>query len=458
MKKLLRTLAWTAGVLLVLGVVLALGGWFLVSRFAPADGPLEVWTQPVTRGDLTETVSAPGEVRPVTKVELSARVSARIQALPFKEGDRVEAGDTLLELDSSDLRAQLEGAAKRRAGLVASLAVERARIQGLEASLESARAAAEEAARDLERQETLRGTGDVSSRTFEQARQAATAAEAAAAGEEAALEAARLNLDVTRFNVESADADIRRFEDNLAYTTMASPIDGVVTRVNVEVGEIAITGTMNNPGTVLLEVADLSGLVVVARVDEADVSRVAVGQPAEVRLPAFPDGAFAGEVERVALATPRASSGSASGGLGLSAPSYETRIRLTTLPDPVRTGLSATVEIEAAVHEGVLLVPNQSVFSVPVEALGDARGEDPTRTYSVGGRQAALAVYAVVDGRTDLVPVEIGASDADRTVVTRGLDEGVAVVTGPFTALDLLEDALPVAVVSEGGLPEGEAP
>lgn len=450
MRRWLRPLAWTAGGLLavaaIVGGLWGLGGHLLFRYGAAADGPLEVWTQPAVRGELVETVSAPGEVEAITSVELSARVSARIRRLPFQEGDAVAAGDLLVELDATDLAAQLEAARQRRAGLVASLAVEQARIRGLEAGLESARAGLVDAEQERDRQAELAAAGDVSSRAREQAEMAAMSAGAGLAAEEATLEAARLNLEVTRFSIASAEADIRRFEDNLADTTMRSPIHGVVTRLNVEVGELAVTGTMNNPGTVLLEVADLSGLDVVARVDEADVARVSVGQPAEVRLPAFPGDVFAGVVQRVALSTP--DSGSGSSGLGAT-PSYETRVRLSELPDPVRTGLSATVEIEAARFEDVVLVPNQSIFSVPLESVPEAvRDAVPQKPYTVGGQRTALVVYVVEDGELRLTPVEIGASDAKNTVVVAGLEDDAPVVTGPFAAFESLEDALAVSATA----------
>ncbi len=153
---------------------------------------------------------------------------------------------------------------------------------------------------------------------------------------------------------------------------------------------------------------------------------------------------------RMPPATPAASSSSsAASGLGGSAPSYETRILLSELPDPVRTGLSATVEIEAARFNDVLLVPNQSVFSVPLESIPeDRRDALPTKAYTVGGQRTALVVYGVVDGRMRLLPVQIGASDAENTVLRAGVEAGTAVTTGPFTAFESLADDLAVKVVS----------
>ena len=422
--KLLKTLAWIFGVLLVLAVVLAVAGSMLAARFAPADtGPLTVHLTTVATGDLTETFSAPGELEAIVQVELSARVAARVTALPRGEGAAVQAGDVVVELDAQDLSAALDAATQQRDGLVATLAVDRARIRGQQAMLESTRSALTDAERNLERQTNLQETGDVSQRLLEDARQTNAAAAARLASDEAALQAAELGLDVSGFNIASAEADIRRFQDNLANTVLTSPIDGTVTRVNVEVGETAVTGTMNNAGTVLLEIADLSGLVVVARIDETDINRIRAGQRAHVRVPAYPDQVFEGTVERVALSTARAATTGGRNALGGGSSShFETRIRLDELPDPVRTGLSATVEIEAETFVDVLKVPNQSVVSMAVADLPDDGEAGVTATYKVGGRTTGLAVYVVRNGKAALAPVAIGASDTNHTVITQGLE------------------------------------
>ena len=454
-------------ILLVLLGLAAAGGaaaWWTLRPAAGGEGLTEVRSEPIRRGRLVDTVSAPGTARPRRKVEVSARVSARVRALPFREGDRVATGDVLVELDDVDLRAARDAAATRRDGLTASVAVEEARLAGLEAAVESAGAAAEQARRDLERQRSLREAGDVSDGVLEEAQRSATAATAAAARDAAALEAARLNLEVTRFQIQTAEAELRRAEDALANATIRSPMDGVVTLVNVEVGEVAVVGTMNNAGTVLLEVADLSALVVDADVDESAVSRVAAGQPAVVRMAAFPDRSFPAEVERVALAV--ASAGGGGGGFGGGGPAvatYEARVRLLELPEPVRVGLSADVEVTVEVVEDALLVPNQAIFGVPAAELEAAgvdlaagEGEEPWATYPIGGREAVLVVYEAVDGALVPHPVEIGPSDATDTVIARGPAEGTPIVTGPPPALLSLGPGM--AVTPAGGGPAEGTP
>lgn len=461
--KLFKTIAWTLGVLIILAVVLGVASKLLVSRFsASGDKTLNVWLHTVKTGNLTETFSAPGKVQAVTEVQISARVAARIQSVPHGEGDRVTAGtphadsptppSVLVQLDASDLQAQLDASTQRRDSQIAATAVDRARIDGQEAAMASTRSALDDAERNLQRQTQLQATGDISERILEDARQARAAAAARLASDQAALKAATLGLEVSGYNIASAQAEIRRLQENLAYTTLTSPIDGVVTRVNVEPGEIAVTGTPNNPGTVLLEVADLSALVVVARVDESNINRIRAGQSAKIRIGAYPNQIFPGTVERVALSTARAANGSSSSRNGASTAHFETRIRLDELPDPVRTGLSATAEIEADTYRDVLLVPNQSVISVSPDELSKLQDSAPsTSTYNVGGRTTALAVYTVRDGKAQLTPVEIGASDTDYTVITLGLNAGDAVVSGPFATLSKLSKNATVNVKKRDG-------
>ena len=405
-------------------------------------GPEEatkVWVETVATGEMTETVSAPGVVDPLTKVEISARVSARIVQLPYKEGDEVRANtggvaDLLVALDDSDIQAQLESSQKRRDGLVASVAVEEQRITASEASLAGTLTVLEDSKRELERQQALRESGDVSEKVVEQAQRTADETQSRYDAEAAQLEAARLGLEVSRFNIEAAEADIRQIGELLNYTTIRTPIDGVVTRLNVDVGEIAITGTMNNPGTVLIEVADLSRMLVVARIDEANIRDVEVGQHVNVRLMAYPGRIFTGCVDSVALSVAS----------DPGAQYFETKVLLDETEELLRSGLSADVEVEVRQHEGVVVVPSQSVVSRPVDGLpSEVRKDnpliDPTRANTI-------VVFRIEDGKAVATPVRIGASDSLNTIIVDGLDADAQIVTGPYAVLESLQHGDPIEV------------
>ncbi len=452
----LRVLKWVVGIAILLSIV---GGVLaiIIKPMLGGEGVVvqnEVWVETVRRGDLTEVVSAPGVVEPLTKVEISARVSARIMKLPFREGERVyaenEAGDVkpslLIELDASDIQAQLESAQKRREGLAAQVEVEQRRIAGLEASLAGTKIVLEDALRELERQRSLSKTGDVSKRDFEQAERAYHEAKSRFDAEAASLEASKLGLEVSGFNIEAADADIKQIRENLAYTSIYSPIDGVVTKLNVDVGEIAVTGTMNNPGTVLLEVADLSRMLVVARIDEANIRDVEPGQLVEVRLVAYPGMVFEGRVQSVALAA-TAEQGQ----------HFETKVLLNEGTSLKRTGLSADVEIQVQSHEQAVLVPSQAVLSRSVDSLPiELREDNPLIDAS---RANTIVVYRLVDGKAVATPVRIGASDSLNTVVLEGLEPGAELITGPYAVLESLANEDTVKMVRRDGeaiAPAGE--
>ncbi len=228
--------------------------------------PTIVRIEKAQRGELIEFVSAPGEIEPRVYVKISAKVSARITELPYEEGDIVTGGNTeanppvpasvLLRLDDKDLQSRLLSAEANYAAQEAQLEVENARISSQQANLIGLDASLKQAQRDLERQKGLLESQDISQATFDQSKLKFDELKSRYNSTKHTLDAAELNLVVLRHNLEAAGANVTQAKEALSYTTITSPIDGVVTRINAEVGEVVIYGTMNNPGTVILEVAD----------------------------------------------------------------------------------------------------------------------------------------------------------------------------------------------------------
>jgi HlyD family secretion protein len=372
----------------------------------------EVRTEAVRRGILIETVSAPGEIEPNTKVDISAEVSARILELPFREGAEVKRGDLIVRLDDSDLRARLDAAKARREGEQFRLEAERARLAGPQHSLANARTT-------LDRQRALFETGDVS-------RQALDDAINRVEELEAQVEAGVRNISVIESSVAAAAADIGQVEELTAKTIMRSPIDGTMTLLNAEVGELVVVGTMNNAGTVILTIADLTRMRLDAKVPEASIARVAAGQPAEVRINAYPGRVFRGVVERVALQRSLDRDGTGY---------FKVEVMLELDGERILSGLAANVEIEVSERDG-LLVPSQAIVDVDVEALPEEVSASPL----VDRRSRSVtAVFVVRDGKAMLTPVSIGPSNLVETLVLEGVEEGEVVVTGPYKALEKLE-------------------
>lgn len=385
-------------------------------------------------GDLVEYVTCPGAIEPKKGVMISAKVSARIIELPFDEGDKVTKGDAdanppippsvLLRLDATELETELKIAQARKDAQEKQIDVEKMSIESLEDSLRSTEASLKMAELDFKRMESLLKTLDVSQSDYDRAK---TAYDEIAAGYDAdkhRLESSKLNIEVMQHNLEAAEAEILRAKEALTYTTITSPIDGVITRLNAEVGEVVVFGTMNNPGTVIMEVADMSQMLVAAEVDEVEINKVKVGQKTKIRIPAFPDEIFTGVVDTVALKNSISRVGSSY---------YKAEVLIDSNGVNICSGLTADVDIEVKTHKNVLKVPTQAILGRKVDELPtdirESKLIDRVRPY-------ATVVYRYNDGKSVVTPVKIGSSDLTDTIVFEGVDVNDVVVTGPYKVLE----------------------
>ena len=383
--------------------------------------PALVRIEPAALGTLIERVTAPGKIEPKTKVAISARVSARIKALPCEEGAEVVAGENptmLVKLDSKDLEASLESARANRNAHAATIDVEQANLVAMRAELKLKEL-------ELRRNRQLLESKDVSQQAVDELQSGYDALLAR-------LDSNEKNLIVLQHRLESAEADIDRAEDNLGYTSIYSPINGVVTRLNSEAGELAIVGTTNTPGTTIMEVADLSKMLLKAQVDEADIGGIREGQRAQVRVPAYPDRVFTGTVTQIALSIAQQSSQGGMGGGSF----FEVEVLLDTEGDRIYSGLTADADIEIDEHASVLRVPSQAVLGRVIDELpADIQKSeliDKTKTLTP-------VVYRLVNGKSVVTPVKIGASDGVYTIVESGLNDGDQVVAGPYKVLEGLK-------------------
>ena len=439
-----------AVILFVIALVLAA---VAAAGYAWRDGEDEasaVQIEPAEAGELVVSVSAPGEIEADTQVNISAKTSAQIVALPFEEGQPVVDGDgepeasVLVRLDDTDARARVRAARAGRAQAAANLAVARARIIAAQARQAVNEALLSEAETDLERQQSLFASSDVSQKAVDEAETAVRRLKAEVETERLSIEADDANLAVLDALIDAAEAEIERAEEELSYTTIRSPIDGIVTKVNAEVGEIVVTGTMNNAGTVVMEVADFSTMICTAEVDEASIASVSVGQRATVRSPAYDDLRLGGVVRSVSLAK------TASIGDGAGSDYYEVEVLLDedgTGDFRKFSGLTADVEVETERYDGVLRVPSQAVLERRVDELpADLRELPAVRA----NKETTPVVYRVIDGKAVVTPVEIGESDLLNTRVNGGLEPGEPIVVGPFKVLETLKHDQVVKPEGEG--------
>lgn len=426
----------------ILIAILVLGGigtgvaFWLKRQAAAGDDALVVRVEPVSTADLVETVSAPGQVKPRVVVPISARVAARITELPLKVGDRVTRGNPdanppvpatlLVKLDSKDLESALESVKARYAAQEAERTVAEARIVAGEARIKAQDALLLEAQKNLRRQKQLFESRDVSEAAVDDAISKVDQLTAEIDSARKSLEADRKALLVLKHNLSAADAQIQQAKDNLSYTVITSPINGVVTKVNSEVGE-TVAPTINNAGTVIMEVADLSVMLVIAKVDETAVAQLERGQRATVRMTAYENQPFEGTVDTVALAATEERDGTRH---------YKTEILLQINGQRIPSGLSADVDVETHRHQAVMRVPTQAVLGRPVDDL-------PTGIRDLPDVQKAKTitpvVYRFVDGKAVATPVTIGPSDLTHTLIRSGLKAGDRVIVGPYKVLESLQ-------------------
>lgn len=396
-------------VILVLVVAAAA---FLASR---REDVVTVRTEEVQRRDLVARVSATGHIEPKTSVDISADVSGRVVQLTVEEGDDVEEDDLLLVIDDTRFRAALQRAQ-------ASLADARAREA-------QARGRAMQAQRDYERIRDLE----------ERLPQMVTDSELETLRTEAEVQAAL--LESARHGVEMALAGVREAEDQLAKTVIRAPMSGRVTRLNVERGETAVVGTMNNPGSLLLTVSDMSVMEAVIEVDETDVPQISVGDSVAVRIDAFGDRRFAGRVTRIGNSSLRPREQLSSD----QAIDFEVRVTLDDLEVDLRTDLSASADVITDVRPDALSIPiialtlldRDEFETMPNENIEDGAGP---------GEDGVEGVFVVDGGVARFRPVEVGIAGDSYFEVLSGLDEGTEIVAGTFQAIRELRDGSMIRV------------
>lgn len=403
---------WLIGIFVFIVFALAGTGYYLYSsgtlkklqeQFQPGTASTKVRFATAARGDLVRTVSAPGQVEPKTKVQISAQVSAKIIALPFlDEGMEVKKGDVLVRLEQQDLAANLDSA--------------KAQLKSEEARLEGARAGFNAAQLEYNRRKELFATKDISKSELDQA--------------EETFQRATSQLRVAEHSIEIARANIQRAEKDLGNTTITAPFDGVLTIRNAEEGETVVVGTLNNPGSVIMEVADLNIMVLKTRTDEANIAPIKIGQKAKVYINAHPDTVFTGTVTLIGLQRMVDRDGTAY---------FETEILIDKPKDLLlRSGLTANADIQVETFRDVIKVPSQAVLDraiedLPLDVVTGNQYIDRTKKY-------ARVVYTVdAEGKSKPVPVKTGPSDLTDTIITGGLEADTKIISGPFKILETLK-------------------
>jgi len=420
-----------------------------------------VQTTKVDRLDVVALVTASGEIRPRDYVHITASAFGRITGINVREGDRVRKGQLLAQLEaiqpSADVRAQeAELAATERdvESAEATVASMEANVRTGQAALARVRAQLERSERDFERTRMLHEEQLISRAAFEQAQAdhavalaAVEEAEARNAQAQAQLNQAQAQARIARERIARARAALDRARDTLTKHTFYAPIDGVVTDLPVSEGENLVVGIQNAPGSLLMTIADLSVITTEVMVDETDIGAVKIGQTAEVRVDAFPDQPFAGEVTEIGNTAVIRSTGLAAAQSAISSQQAKDFKVVITLSDPdanLRPGLSATADITTATQPQALAIPLQALtirLQRDLEAPGGsgvteaAELPPPTRVDPQAEREG---VFVVRDSRAYFQPIETGLSGLSNIEVTSGLQPGDEIITGSYEVLRTL--------------------
>ncbi len=401
-------------VLIGLAIVAVIGGATALTLNQRRDRGVPVRLDVVARRDLVETVTASGNIRAGRVVEMSSEVSARVTELLVDEGDDVVLDQLLLRLDPT----QFEASVSRSE---ASLNQARAQVRQQETSLVRA-------TRDFER---LRDLFDRDSLLV--ARQLLDDADTE-------VELASRQLESLRFGVEQAVASLDEVNERLSKTFFRAQIAGKVTRLNVEEGETVIVGTMNNPGSLVLTISELSRVEAVLEVDETDIPYIALGDSTVLELDAFPNRLFGGVVTEIGNSAIRPPQSSAASGQA-AAIDFEVVITMHDPPRGIRPDLSATADIITARRQNSLSVPIIALTVRPAEeeggagAVPDDEGEDDERTRGPLFRpdiEDVEGVFVVEDGQVRFAPVEIGIIGQEHFEVLTGVNQGDTIVAGPY--------------------------
>jgi HlyD family secretion protein len=430
-------------ILLIVAGVIVMGGFVALSVFRRRQPSVEVRIEKVQKRDLTSIVTASGKIEPKRKVDVSSDITGRIVDLPIREGDMVQKGQVVVRIDP----AQYQAAVERVEAMLASA----------QATANQARANRDQAERAFVRARDLRAQNAqlVSQEALEQA--------------ETQRAVAVANLEGSERQVDQSRAGLREAQDALRKTTIVAPMDGRVTRLAVEEGEVAVPGTFSRETGLLLTVSDLSVIQVTVQVDETDVVRIHMGDSSEVAIDAFPDTAFAGHVTKISNSSIR---GAAQTGLGTDqAVDFEVEVTLDNPPPGVRPDLSATARIITATRRSVLSVPIIALTVREPEAVSDTtpaarRGtrpgaqaaERPAGRDSSTKRKREIEGLFVVDTTSHQArfrAVRVGIAGDEFFEVLDGVREGESIVAGPYQAIRDLKNNSRVRASRDAAKPAG---
>lgn len=402
--------------IIILGVVVVGGGLYALNASQSGEKGRSVLTESVFSGAIEQVVAATGRVVPPTEVKISANISGRITNIAVKEGDAVIKGQLLVQLDRDRYK----------------FAVRKAR-----ASKNEAGARLKTAQLDWDRKQELYTRKLISTQEYDDS---------------------QARHETARYALEQMVANLQQVDDNLDECTIHSPIDGIVTNLTAKQGENVVIGTMNNPGTVIMTVSDLSVIEIEAEVDETDVGSIEVGHIVDIKLDAFPDTTFEGVVARIGNSARVSGFGSQD-----QATNFLVYVKLLDDVRNIKPGMTSDVDITTNTRDEVLQIPIQAVVmrdqedstanddapSVADSDAGVAVAAEPKvreNRRKSGKPDEREGVFVVEDGKAVFREITTGIADQQYIEVMSGVSADEEIITGSFRVLRELKDGDPVKV------------
>jgi len=380
----------------------------------------KVYAEVVKPRDIQALVTAPGEIDPKVKVNISAHIVGKIERLYFKEGDMVHKGQKLVELEKFAYQAQYDRA--------------RAEVANRRIEVTRARAAQANAEVGYKRAVNLERQGIQAQELFDRTR--------------LELQNAQAGYQSAEEGVRQAEAMLQQTRTDLERTTIVSPIDGKAVQLNAHEGEVVVTGTMNNAASVIAVIADLSEILVEAEVGETEVTGIRLDQKAKVHVDAVADREYNGHVAEIG------SSAAVRQTAGTGLRYFKVKVAIDDPDDRLRPGMTSQVSIITSTAGAALSVPIQSVVErVPPSLAKKKSGTEDEEDDSTPKRKY---VFLVKDGKATMSEVKTGVSDATHVAILSGIGPKDEVITGPFRTLKKLKNGDKVELSKEEKKPQSE--
>ena len=456
------------GAALVLGIIVA------ITVYQSRKNLVTVQTGKVQKETLASVVSASGEVKPKTYVNIGANAFGKIIKLHVKEGDHVKKGQLLAQLENVQSSADVNATrASVQAAQTDSVAADAALNTSL-ADLNRAKSDAAHAKLDWDRAQGLYNAALIAKQDYDMKKAAWEQADAGLAQAEARVAQAKAQKDSSDKHITQNQANLTRVSDVLQKTTYEAPFDGVITNLPVREGETVVIGIQNSPGSTLMTLADMSVITSEVKVDETDIVNVRLGQSAEVTIDAIPHKTFHGVVSEIGdnaivrstgVATSQATSTSEE------AKDFKVVVTLSDPPGDLRPGLSSTAKITTATRDNVLSIPLQALtVRTQADLMPKDKDKDKNSGRSVQAAASAPAeaskqrekeevqgVFVIHNKRAEFVAVDTGISGTTDIEITKGLREGDEVITGSYKVLRTLKPGTSVKIDNAAPKKEDES-